>query len=161
MTGSSRPYPVRFDRVFGDIRLHEILLIMFVSIAGGALLAAAATWYDTLRGDPSAWPLGAGAGLVASPATLFVLFRRRYLLSAALLYGGPLLVATASSPIRFGIVSIPLTAIAWLVAAGCIIVLFPKHTRPLHCCAVCEYDLRGNTSGVCPECGAAIDWTAR
>lgn len=25
------------------------------------------------------------------------------------------------------------------------------------CCRRCGYDLRGNTSGVCPECGAASD----
>ena len=24
------------------------------------------------------------------------------------------------------------------------------------CCLQCEYDLQGNQSGVCPECGAAI-----
>jgi predicted amidophosphoribosyltransferase len=24
-------------------------------------------------------------------------------------------------------------------------------------CPVCGYDLRGNTSGVCPECGTRID----
>lgn len=25
------------------------------------------------------------------------------------------------------------------------------------CCQTCGYNLRGNTSGVCPECGAAVD----
>ena len=25
------------------------------------------------------------------------------------------------------------------------------------CCAICEYDLTGNLSGVCPECGTKIE----
>ena len=25
------------------------------------------------------------------------------------------------------------------------------------CCAVCGYDLRGNTTGVCPECGEPVE----
>lgn len=29
--------------------------------------------------------------------------------------------------------------------------------RPPGLCNKCGYDLRGNTSGVCPECGAAVD----
>jgi hypothetical protein len=28
------------------------------------------------------------------------------------------------------------------------------HTRQLHLCEVCGYELRGNVSGICPECGA-------
>jgi len=28
---------------------------------------------------------------------------------------------------------------------------------PPHCCPSCGYDLRGNVSGVCPECGRMID----
>lgn len=27
--------------------------------------------------------------------------------------------------------------------------------RPAHCCGECGYDLTGNTTGICPECGSA------
>lgn len=27
-------------------------------------------------------------------------------------------------------------------------------------CASCAYDLTGNTSGTCPECGSVVDWSA-
>ena len=32
-----------------------------------------------------------------------------------------------------------------------------KEAFPAHCCQQCGYNLTGNVSGVCPECGAAID----
>jgi hypothetical protein len=31
-----------------------------------------------------------------------------------------------------------------------------RHTRRLGRCPTCSYDLTGNTSGVCPECGTAV-----
>jgi hypothetical protein len=30
-----------------------------------------------------------------------------------------------------------------------------RYRPPAHCCTRCGYDLTGNTSGVCPECGTA------
>ena len=32
-----------------------------------------------------------------------------------------------------------------------------RRPRPPHCCQACGYDLTGNTSGVCSECGAAAE----
>jgi hypothetical protein len=49
----------------------------------------------------------------------------------------------------------------WLI---CIVMALPllffwwldrRHIPP-HCCQSCGYDLTGNTSGVCPECGQAL-----
>lgn len=31
-----------------------------------------------------------------------------------------------------------------------------EEARSKSACAVCEYDLTGNTSGICPECGTTI-----
>ncbi|GEM_PF-2991238 len=154
MYADSRARPVRYDRVFGDIRFLEIALLMIVSLVGGVVLALAATWSQT-SGSLIRWAvIGLIAGYSASPITVFVLFRRRYLASAGLLYGVPLAVAIATSPIPVGVVSVPLTAFAFLIVAAIIPAIYPKHARPLHCCEQCEYDLRGNTTGVCPECGA-------
>lgn len=52
-------------------------------------------------------------------------------------------------------VAIPL----WMLALLCGVTAFQMHysdrRRPNGCCRKCGYDLRGNASGVCPECGAA------
>jgi predicted amidophosphoribosyltransferase len=35
--------------------------------------------------------------------------------------------------------------------------MLQANTRfPSNCCERCEYDLTGNVSGICPECGTAI-----
>jgi hypothetical protein len=52
-------------------------------------------------------------------------------------------------------VCIPLW-IPFLSTAIPTIVLFRRDRRiPPHCCQACGYDLMGNTSGRCPECGAS------
>jgi len=33
---------------------------------------------------------------------------------------------------------------------------FSRRRKRSGCCTVCDYDLTGNTSGVCPECGTAV-----
>lgn len=44
-----------------------------------------------------------------------------------------------------------------LLAAVPTIVLFRRDRRtPSHCCHSCGYDLTGNTSGTCPECGGRL-----
>lgn len=37
------------------------------------------------------------------------------------------------------------------------ILWYRDRRKPLRVCRKCAYDLRGNTSGVCPECGAGFD----
>lgn len=48
-------------------------------------------------------------------------------------------------------------------ALACVLLSYPAYValraiglRTRHRCAHCDYDLMGNVSGVCPECGAAI-----
>lgn len=43
-----------------------------------------------------------------------------------------------------------------LAAGGVLIACAPRRAKP-HQCARCHYDLRGNISGVCPECGLLLD----
>jgi hypothetical protein len=45
--------------------------------------------------------------------------------------------------------------LAWLISVGCAM-LIPARRRYRGCCASCGYNLTGNTSGVCPECGTSI-----
>jgi hypothetical protein len=67
------------------------------------------------------------------------------------------------SPVRFSYIRLqrlfwwlylPLWA-PFVLAALLTAVLFglDRHRIPPHCCQGCGYDLTGNTSGVCPECG--------
>lgn len=40
-------------------------------------------------------------------------------------------------------------------------VWYRDHRLPEGSCQTCSYDLTGNVSGVCPECGTKIRWTHR
>jgi hypothetical protein len=47
--------------------------------------------------------------------------------------------------------------VAWVTLWRCGRLMLQANTRfPSNCCERCEYDLTGNVSGICPECGTAI-----
>jgi hypothetical protein len=43
-----------------------------------------------------------------------------------------------------------------ILFGGLLLACAPRRSRP-HECAACHYDLRGNVTGVCPECGAIFN----
>lgn len=45
---------------------------------------------------------------------------------------------------------------ALLLSLGLFIAIQPRR-GPEHACRACDYDLHGNTSGLCPECGLPLD----
>ena len=53
------------------------------------------------------------------------------------------------------VLSIVITIVATIVAVGLYFLLSRKWREPGHCIQ-CNYNLHGNTSGKCPECGQAI-----
>lgn len=56
------------------------------------------------------------------------------------------------------ILSIVATAYeALILMVGVMIVLAPRRNHSLSPCRRCRYDLTGNTSGTCPECGKSHD----
>lgn len=60
------------------------------------------------------------------------------------------------------ILSIVATAYeALILMVGVMIVLVPARTHAVIPCTRCRYDLTGNTSGTCPECGRTHDAEAR
>ena len=68
----------------------------------------------------------------------------------------------AGSPFNSSVVAIPLW-LSLLVAAALAVPWVKEQARwarslmNVHgTCTVCSYDLTGNTSGVCPECGTAV-----
>jgi len=48
------------------------------------------------------------------------------------------------------------TGLALLVHWAVSRLLSARQAPPLNCCAACAYDLTGNVSGVCPECGTPL-----
>lgn len=55
-----------------------------------------------------------------------------------------------------GYCDIPLTSPLCILATGSIWYLWRRRKYPAHCCQQCGYDLTGNVSGICPECGTPI-----
>ena len=67
--------------------------------------------------------------------------------------GGAVKLGFAGGPsigwTTFGMLLIGTPIVAVVVASS----LTPAHVPPAHLCRQCGYDLTGNVSGVCPECG--------
>jgi hypothetical protein len=60
-------------------------------------------------------------------------------------------------PVRFWYIGIPLW-IPFLIVVAPTAFLFwlDRHRIPSNCCQTCGYNLTGNVSGICPECGNVI-----
>jgi hypothetical protein len=72
-----------------------------------------------------------------------------------------LLVGFLSSPswrpsLEGRILSVPLWMPFLLVATSTVIFFWRDRSIPPNHCQRCRYNLTGNTSGVCPECGTAV-----
>ena len=92
------------------------------------------------------YAVGGGAYLIDLPGLLFV---------------GPLWDYTLNSPvmeIALTVACVAISVLAWGYIAGRIIgVIVARRKRIAKgFCPVCGYNLTGNTSGVCPECGTKI-----
>lgn len=102
------------------------------------VIYAAAVWSGAyfLRRRPMGFVL---AALSPVPVALFTWLLLRWLRETQTTPTHVLVVF----PIAYGLV---ITAGAWIGASA--------RRLPRVACAVCSYDLEGNVSGVCPECGA-------
>jgi hypothetical protein len=58
-------------------------------------------------------------------------------------------------------VAIPFWLVLLLTGAPTAYLFWFDRRHPPHCCQGCGYDLTGNTSGACPECGQPINPAAR
>lgn len=54
-------------------------------------------------------------------------------------------------------VGVPLWMILLLIALPAALLCWLDRRIPPHCCRGCGYDLTGNTSGTCPECGRNVE----
>jgi hypothetical protein len=62
-----------------------------------------------------------------------------------------------AAPIGGSRVSLPLSIPFLLTAFPTAFLWWRDRRIPPHCCQTCAYDLTGNVSGVCPECGERIE----
>lgn len=115
-----------------------------IGMRNGALQLVTAN--SPLSGDGNTWLVGTGRLLLAYPEKL--LPSRT---TAAMSFGGG---GTPTVTLSVQAYYVPLPFIALICLALATFFFWTGRPRPLagHC-SKCDYDLRGNTSGRCPECG--------
>lgn len=69
--------------------------------------------------------------------------------------------ANFGAVIRFPLWIVPLLALMWLLGSLARQWLARRRRRGRKLCRTCGYHLRGNTSGICPECGTRTNQWAR
>ena len=102
-------------------------------------------WYPSSQGDRVSLNQQLGAmtpGLVARVLPTLVIYG----------IGAMLITAVVFSLAGFTCIGCPPLARA-MTRSWAAYVSWRDHRIPPHCCRTCRYDLSGNTSGICPECG--------
>jgi hypothetical protein len=91
--------------------------------------------------------------LVLAPAPVFLLYDLALLAELQEPSFGPLIIAELGWDYVLGCL------LGWnlpFVVAVAVVVMLPRRYRKPGHCTRCGYNLTGNVSGVCPECGLAI-----
>jgi hypothetical protein len=100
-------------------------------------------WSAGFDPHPNHYGFGLSVRRTAGPGDAYWLHGNRLLVAAWMPYWS-LVALTAMLP----------------VVRGFRMVRRRRNARPVGHCRVCDYDLRGNVSGVCPECGSRVQMTA-
>ncbi len=119
--------------------------------------------YWTIANALVASPIGMIVGLLCSPFPMFWLARKRLAAAGFIL----LLVVGSAIPLysNFGYVigadsifgHIGIIVAIYLFCCKAVSIYLPDIVFDSPNCLACGYDLTGNVSGVCPECGRAFD----
>jgi len=137
------------------------LLFLIVILIGGMVLCLIMAMMNQLVGInvPGGSPSPCLGGSVFGYVTIFVVFpslwTKNLVRAVPLAYGPAAVAAALSGAFMPGFSSAMMTGL--VLTIGCLAVAFvvPKYwdvdRRGL--CLQCGYDLRGNTTGLCPECG--------
>jgi hypothetical protein len=132
-------------------------LLLFISVLGGFLLGA----YATMFVWPAMWPLGgmigAGWGLLTTIVVALTLLRKPLIVAVPLVYL-PVFVSVTLNPYA-GQPSAALVFAVGILLLDSVIAFLVLPNEDRHqpgTCRSCGYNLTGNISGVCPECGTRI-----
>jgi hypothetical protein len=102
---------------------------------------------------------GVVIGLVTAPGLYVCVRNKEPLLALGIIYGATTAVAVASSTTQSPMLALQFTLLAFVLMSVAVWLLLPR-VRPRFAaghCQTCGYDLTGNVSGRCPECGTAAD----
>ncbi len=66
-------------------------------------------------------------------------------------------VDAVGTVVLLGAVTLILSAVVFNIIHRAFVESWRQRRRMLHFCEYCGYDLSGNISGVCPECGTRIE----
>jgi MFS family permease len=156
------------SRVQKEPRLGPLIAIMLAAPYVGIIVLTAEPW----RWNRQEWLIVGSAVAVAACIIAGVTRGQRFLTrpdrpvrrAAFFAVCSPFALAAFMLTVQhnpgFALAALAMTAAFAYGAVGTLL-QWPGFRRPRapgpHECPACTYDLTGNTSGVCPECGAAIN----
>ena len=120
-----------------------------------AAVFVASGWWQVAVGIPARGVIGIRGGCVwpnpSNPSGVYFHNDGWYRWNRWILHAGP-----SWNPLRFPLVMFPLYVVFATVAIPTFLLwrFGPKPVKPGHC--RCGYNLTGNTSGVCSECGVEV-----
>lgn len=142
-----------------ESRRFDITLLIAAPSLGGMVLGGMT---GLIQGSPTLAPFGVGFGLVAGivmvPVHLLCLWRKDVF--TALSWTNMLAVVVwlvalfFLPPIKVMLAVMATILVACVVLRYCLSNVTDKDRNML--CSSCDYDLTGNVSGICPECGTSI-----
>lgn len=147
----------------------RVLLMVLLAVAGGTamavawLLGGAVVHPDQITLLPEAIMVGAVLGHLSSAVVVPALWRKRFDQIALWVYLPCLTVAAATGPFAAPEPTFALLALVLIASVGICFVRLRSTVEVRYAgeCLVCGYNLRGNSSGLCPECGTSIGSTTR
>lgn len=130
------------------------LTLVAFSTATGAILGSVAVILTVPFVATLGPLLGGIAGFALSPLVVLCLLRKNLVLATTIVFATSFVSTVLVCGARFPIHVLCLSVVGYCTAVIAAKLLLPNaiRTRPGYCCA-CEYDLTGNVSGACPECG--------
>lgn len=124
-------------------------------------------WPEALHDDdllliPVCFLIGCAVGLLSLPIVVPALARTDLRFSVPVVYGISAVVVvvyalSSHSPFYPLDCALPAFISVCVVSALYGLLYQPPEPPASPVCKECAYDLRGNTSGVCPECGASVN----
>lgn len=142
-----------------SVRVHQLAAGgIYVSVVLVVLLVPTFWWYVGYAGQ--GWRIGLSNGkafLVVSHDPRFAYPKGtfcEYDESIGDIIYAPFPVVRSDD--RFAVISVPVAALAFLIALLSLVARIRARGYPTASCPACSYDLTGNVSGVCPECGRAV-----